>query len=112
MDHQIEEVELSNQTAKKMIELGNALQRLEKNRDFKRLFVEGYLREEAIRLVHIRGDHNMQDEVSQKIITQLMDGITGLTHYCNRVRHEAHLAEKAVEENDRLLEELRAGEDD
>lgn len=104
---QYEEVEVSIREAKKMVELGNALQRLEKNRDFKKVIIDNYLREEAIRLVHLRGDPNMQDEESQKVIFQLMDGITGLTQYCNKLRHQSYLAEKAIEDGESVLEDMR-----
>lgn len=108
MDQQFEEIEVNIREAKKMVDLGNALQRLEKNRDFKRVFAEGYLREEAVRLVHLRGDPNMQTDEMRKSIDQQLDGINGLLHYCNKTRHQAYLAEKAIEDNEGLLDELRA----
>lgn len=43
-----------------------ALKRLEKNRDFKRLITEGYFREEASRLVLMLPDPNMQEPAMQK----------------------------------------------
>lgn len=107
MSEQYKELEVNIQEAKKMVDLGNALERLEKNRDFKKLFTEGYFREEAIRLVHLKGDANMQSEDMQKAITTAMDGITQVTQYCNRIRHSAYLAEKAIEDNEATLEELR-----
>lgn len=111
MDQQFEEIEVNIREARKMVELGNALQRLEKNRDFKRVFIEGYLREEAVRLVHLRGNPNMQTEDMQTAIIQQMDGINGILHYCNKLRHQSYLAEKAIEDGEGLLDELRNEED-
>lgn len=110
MSDQYKEIEVNIREAKKMVELGNALQRLEKNRDFKKLITEGYLREEAVRLVHLKGDPNMQTDEMQTAIEKAMDGITGLTQYCNKLRHQSYLAEKAIEDNEQALEEMRSEE--
>lgn len=107
-EQMIEEIELNIQEAKKIVELGDALERLISNRDFDKVFTDGYLREEAIRLVHLKGDPNLQDAESQKMILGQMDAIGNFTSYIQKVRHAANTARKAIEADEETREELLA----
>jgi len=106
---QIEAIELNIQQAKAMVNRGKALQRLSADRDFKEVIIDGYLNQEAVRLVHARSNPDLQDEASIKLLTQGMDGIAALLQYFRTMEHNAMLAEKAIEadeeERDALLQE-------
>lgn len=107
---QIAEIELNIKHAKELVALGRSLERLMTNRDFKKVFLEGYLKEEAVRLVHLKADANFQDAENQKSILQQIDAIGSVTHYLTALRHQGMLAEKAIEADEEALDELR-GED-
>lgn len=102
----IEELELNIHVAKRMVDRGAALARLHSNRDFKEVFIDGYFNQEAVRLVHLRADPNMQDADSIKTIEKSMDGIGALLQYCRTTEHQAMLAEKAIEADEVARAEL------
>lgn len=106
-EEQTNTIELNIKEAKKIIAKGNSLERLFSNKDFKKVILEQYLESEAIRLVHLKADPNMQDEDSQKTILQQMDGIGCLRSFFRNVQHQKMLAEKAIEEDERTLDEMR-----
>jgi hypothetical protein len=105
-----EDIELDIKEAKKLTENGKALERLRNNRDFKRVVIDGYLTDEAVRLVHLKSDANMQDANSQSSITKQIEGIGSLVNYFNVVHHTSMLAEKAIESSEEVLEALRTEE--
>lgn len=102
----IEAIELNIKQAQEMVNRGAALQRLAKNRDFKEVILNGYLKDEAVRLVHARSNPAMQDEESVKLLTQGMDGIAALLQYFRTLEHSAMLAEKAIEADEQARDEL------
>lgn len=103
----IEEIEVSMADAKKMVALSRSLERLLSNRDFKKVFREEYMEKEAVRLVHLKADPNMQDEESQKSIEQQMDAIGSLAQYIYRVQQLGSIAQKEIEYSEQTLDELR-----
>lgn len=104
---QIAEIELNITEAKKFVAEGKSLERLLSNRDFKKIVLEGYFEKEAVRLVHLKADHNMQSDDDQASILSQIDAIGNLTHYFRAIRHNANMAEKAIEEGEQGLDELR-----
>lgn len=107
-EQMIEELELNIEQAKEIVDVGDALERLINNPDFEKVFTTGYLREEAVRLVHLKGDLNMQDDESQKMILGQMDAIGNFTMYVQKVRHQAEQARNAIEADSETREELLA----
>lgn len=105
----IEAIELNIHHAKAIVNRGKALQRLTADRDFKEIILDGYLNQEAVRLVHARSNPALQDAESLKLLNQGMDGIAALLQYFRTLEHNAMLAEKAIEadeeERDELLQE-------
>jgi len=102
----IEAIELNIQQAKAMVNRGKALQRLSADRDFKEVIIDGYLNQEAVRLVHARSNPALQDEASIKSLNQSMDGIAALLQYFRTLEHSAMLAEKAIEADEEERSEL------
>ena len=56
IDNQVEEIELEINQAKEKVALKDSLEKLIKNRDFKKVITEGYFEQEAIRLVLLKAD--------------------------------------------------------
>ena len=110
MNSDIEQLEHSIQISKKSVDLGNALERLLRNRDFKAVIMEGYMKDEAIRLVHLKADPAMQTPASQHSIVSQIDAIGAVTSYLNEVRRQADQSKKVIHDAEEVLEELRNSE--
>lgn len=108
-DH-IQEIELNIAEAKKFVALGKSVEKLMANRDFKKVISEGYLEQEAIRLVHLKADPNMQDAESQAAIVTQIDAIGSFTAYLNKVMGQARMAEQAIEADEQELDLIRGEE--
>lgn len=107
-NQQIQEIELNIVQAKKMVDLGGALERLRGNKDFKKVIQEGYFEKEAVRLVHLKADPSMQTPERQQSIVSQMDAIGTLNQYFGSVFHQARLAAKAIDADEETLAELNA----
>lgn len=106
----IQEIELNIKEAKQVVETGKALERLRNNRDFKRLIADEYLHKEAVRLVHLKADINSQSAFSQESIIKQMDCIGSLTHFFQRIEHQAMLAGIAITNDEEEIDGIRTGE--
>lgn len=91
--NEIQELEENIQRAKAHVEFGSTVERLLSNRDFKKVISEGYFEQEAIRLVHLKADPNMQSTAQQESIVKQMDAIGSLKQY---LRVKCRVAEQAV----------------
>lgn len=106
----IQDIELSIKEAKELVEVGNSLQRLMGNRDFKRVILEGFFKEEAIRLVHLKADPSFQTADRQHSIVQQMDAIGSLSGYLSTVLLKASQAAKSIELDETTRDEMLAEE--
>lgn len=106
----LQAIEKNIEQAKELVELGNAVERLRSNRDFKKIVVNGYFEDEAIRLVHLKADPGMQRAESQASILKQMDAIGSFSSYLSTILHQASLAEKAIEVGEADKEDFLAGE--
>ncbi len=104
----IKEIELNIERAKELVSKGDALERLMQNADFKQVILEDYLDREAVRLVHLKSDQNMQTDEDQRAILGQMDAIGAFTTYMNAVRQAAYLSRSAIEEGEEARAELIA----
>lgn len=102
----IQEIENNIREAKALKEMGDALGRLQENRDFKKIIREGYFEKEAIRLVHLKSDPSMQSPASQQSIVDQIDAIGALSQYFRTVFHTAALATKAIYADEQEIEAL------
>lgn len=101
-----ESIERNIREAKKVVEFGNALERLTSNRDFKKVILEGYFEKEAVRLVHLKADPSMQSAESQKSILTQIDAIGAVTQFLNTAMHMSRLAQKSIGDDEEMLAEL------
>ena len=90
--------------------MGDALERLYMNKDFKKVITEGYFENEAIRLVHLKADPNMQSVDSQKGIMQQMDSIGSLKQYFHLQRYLAESAGKSINFDEQTRQDMLAEE--
>lgn len=93
-------------TNRKTVDSGRALARLLVNKDFKEVILTGFFEKEAIRLVHLRSDPNMQSVEKQASIIKQMDAISGLKDYLRTQEHLCELAAKQLEADEEFRAEL------
>lgn len=103
---QVREIEKNIKEAQRFIEIQESVDRLRSNRDFKKIILEGYFKDEAVRLVHLKSDTNMQSDHLQKMITRDLDAIGSLSAYFAAIEQEARRARHAIQAGNEALEEL------
>lgn len=108
MSQEIETIELNIKHAKKAVDLMKSVQRLTTNRDFKKVFLEGYFEQEAIRLVLLKSDPSLQGAEDQAALIKQMDAIGSVRQYLNTVNQLGRMAEKAISEDEATRDELLA----
>jgi hypothetical protein len=109
LDQEIKALDNNIESAKESIEFGSAVGKLRSNRDFKQVILEGYFKAEAIRLVHLKADPNMQSPEKQQSIVSQMDAIGAFMQYLDTAMHMAALATRTKEESEELRSELAGG---
>lgn len=80
-------------------ELGDSIEKLLRNSDFRNVVINGYLREEAIRLVHLLTDPN-HDRAS---IQSQLDSISNFKKYLDTVISNSEIAKRTIEETEAEL---------
>lgn len=108
MSTQVQQIEESIKAAREYVAVADALGRLSANRDFKVVVLDGYLKNEAVRLVHLKAHPAMQTATSQASITTQIDGIGALLGYFRTIDHQASVSEKSIEADQAALEEVLA----
>jgi hypothetical protein len=108
----IEQIEITEQSAKAKVELGRALNKLVGNREFKKLILEEYFEKEAARLVMLKAEPNMQDDESQKRIIKDIDAIGNLRQYFRAIEQLSMMAEKSLKDCAEHREYLAQENDD
>ena len=103
-------IERNMEKARAVLEFSAALERLRSNRDFKKVVLEGYFEQEAIRLVHLKSDPNMQKPDMQQSIVNQIDAIGQLHQFFSTVLQKASMASRQIEADQETLEELAAEE--
>ena len=106
MSVSLEELEANIKQAKEVISLANALDRLYRNQDFKKVFLNGYFEKEAVRLVHAKAALNDKDKVAHKSIIRQIDAIGNLSKYLSDIIASAELAKKAIDADEQTRDEL------
>ena len=107
------ELEVSIEEAKAVIEKKRLLEKLMSNREFKKVILDGYFKEEAIRLVGVSADPNPQLVQSRDQIQLEIQGISLLRNYLRTIMQFGEIAEREVAAFEEELENTRTmeGED-
>ena len=113
IENQVQQVEVSIEDARKQIELSEKLRRLEKNKDFKALILDGLLREDAVRQVMLRATPQLHApgpgaETAKNGIEARMSMIGELNNYFRYIHIEGEGAIEAIKEYENTHEELLA----
>ena len=103
---EVTQIEQNIKHAKKLVDVGDSLERLIGNRDFKKVVLEGYFEQEAIRLVHLMSDPNMQSSESKASIETQMNSIGSFKQYLGVLKHKASMADKSIVSDEQMRDEL------
>jgi hypothetical protein len=106
----VEEIERNIKLQKEIIEFGKAVERLQSNRDFRKVVTEGYFEKEAVRLVHLKADPEMQRPEIQAGIIQAIDAIGNMSQFLRDAVRSAELAAKSVSQDEETRDEILAEE--
>lgn len=107
-ESQLEQIDVGIDQAKAIIELGQSLDRLQTNKDFVKLINEGYLKDEAVRLVGLKADSNLQSPEHQKRIDDGIMGIAQLKHHLRFVSQMASQARQDLTDYEEARQEVLA----
>lgn len=109
LEQEIEQLEMSMQDAKNNIKLLDAMERLQKNRDFKLLVESEYFEKEAARAVGMKSSPNFQEDREQKLVDNVIIGIGQLQQFFNKIFQVGMMSKRSLEEyedeHQRLLAE-------
>lgn len=92
------------------IDFATSLNKLRLNRDFIKVISNGYLKDEAIRLVHAKGNPELQSADKQAAVIRDIDAIATLAQFFITVDQKAAIAARQLESAHETRAEL-AGED-
>ncbi len=108
-EEEVQEIEISIEQARELIELKNALERLTlSSPDFKKVFLEGYLKDEALRLVNTKADPEMATPENQALIITGIDSIGYLQVYLRTIMQRGRYMESQLQNDLETKEELLA----
>lgn len=107
-EEHLQQLEVSIEEAKAHIETRAALARLSSNPDFEKIVLEGYLKDEAVRLVQLRADPNFSSDEDQASLLKAIDAIGQFRLYCNTINQVGQMAQNALEADEATREEILA----
>jgi hypothetical protein len=113
VENQLNEVEITIEKAKAQVEKSEALRRLEKNKDFKSIFLEGLLKEDAIGQVHLLASPQLfapgpGATAAKKSIKARLRMIGEFANYCRYIHQEGESSRAALADHEETRGELLA----
>lgn len=96
-DQTIQALDAQVEQGKKLVEASASLERLKSNRDFKKLILEGYFKDDAIRLTSLLGHPAYQDPAKRQVIYGDLHAIAGLQEYFRTVLIQGEQGQKQIE---------------
>jgi hypothetical protein len=110
MDVSVNDLEQHKENLKRYVERRDALVKLLKNREFKQIISEGFMRDEVVRSVAMSGDPNFDAKQQADCLSMAQAG-GHLKRYLNLSLAEGQRAQDALPELDSAIEEARVDED-
>lgn len=105
-NQQVMQLESGIEAHKASITLLNSLEVLFENKHFQAVVLNGYLKEEAVRLVSLKSDPNQQTPDKQAAIIRDIDGIGSFTNYIRAIKLKGSIAQSSLEADQETLAEL------
>ena len=105
-NEQIQHVEISLEEAKRIAEFSEAIARLEKNADFRKVILDGYFTEEARRLTFLTADTTLDDKLANATLYGIR-AIGELRSFLLARKAQGEVARKEIADFNETLDELR-----
>ena len=105
----LEQIEVTIDQSQDAINMHESLKKLIKNKDFKRVILDGYIKEEAIRLVQLKADLSMQKPEYQEDIDNRILSIGYLNRYFQFLESIGSQALVSLEDSQNAREEILNG---
>lgn len=84
--------------ARHMVELAESLERLYENRDFKKVFIDGFIKDTAVRLVNLRASDEAQaNELLLKRIDRGIDAIGYIQEHMRKIEIDGANSRASIE---------------
>lgn len=103
MSDEIDQIEVTLGDLKNVVSRRDAAIRLSRNPDFKKVILEGYVKDEAVRLTALIGEEGFDQEGVQECLR----GVAQLQRYIRRIESEGDIAEKSILDHEEALNDLR-----
>ena len=103
-EEQLEELDNNMQEAKHFIDIKDSTIKLFKNREFKKVVLDYYFKEEAARLVMAKSSALSEDQ--KKLIDNMIYGIGALSNFFDSVHQRGIQAEQALQEDEDAKTEI------
>ena len=107
-----EQIQMSIKQASDKIELGEALERLSNNEDWKKIILTEMFEKETQRLVFLKSEPSMSEPGGQAAIDGEIKMIGNFRQFCRRIMREAQMSKKAIEDYRQLEQELDDNRDE
>lgn len=107
---EIEEIELSIAHAKEMVSKKQMAEKLASNREFKKLILDGYFKDEAVRLASLSADVQMKEHRDE--IFMNIQAISVFRQFMQNIVRMGEVAEAELREYQEALDEERLLEDE
>ena len=103
-EEELNQLDASMAEAKHFIEIKKSVEKLFRNREFKKVILEYYFKEEAARLVMAKSS-NLNEE-QKKLIDCMIYGIGALSNFFDSVHQRGIQAEQALQEDEDAKTEI------
>ena len=100
----VEKLEETLKMANEGIELADLIEKLHRNPTFKKVILQGYYEDEAVRLVTLLSDSNMQQPEQQQLIQNAMRGIGELRSWFNGMQQRGSQLQKVKNDVEQELQ--------
>lgn len=107
LNQYIEDLENQKTGNRKMVEIGQRLEALCKNQDFRSLILEFWMKDETARYAQLSQDPAMSPEI-QKDCIQMAAASGHFKRWVEAIRQQAAVAKQSIAEVDEELDRLRS----
>jgi len=97
-EEELNQLDANIAEAKHFIDIKKSVEKLHKNRDFKKVILDYYFKEEAARLVMAKSS-NLSEE-QKKLIDNMMYGVGALSNFFDSVLQRGVQAEQALRDDE------------
>ena len=105
-EEQLQEIEVSIEDATKAVDLMKSLEKLSNNPDFKKVMLDGYFKEECVRLVLVKAEYEMRSEDIQNQLLKDIDAIGRTRAYLHNIMLRGQTMVRSLASDKETKEEL------